>query len=215
MGRVGRVVQLLLSSPQTWLVLIMVGVLEWGFFSWFQPSPAMAAASGGMGLLLLALWPVLYLRSESFSRRYYQTPEAVKSEDLEKRLDACHPSFRKPALACLALARQIGQEFTHAEFQDEVESLLQNLNELAVNHVELLERSRRFGTPQQKQTMARLLQDQADSVKHSLTALQRFSGNLTLFDLHVKDQKEIDGELKAINFGLQDAIQEIHPGDSQ
>jgi signal transduction histidine kinase len=208
-------VQLVLSAPETWLAVIGVGALEWGFFNWFQPGRAMAAASGGLGLLLLALWPVIYIRSEVFDRRYYRSPEAVNSEDLEKRLEACHLSFRKPALACLALARQIRQEFTHAEFQDEVESLLGNLNELTRNHVELLDRSRRFGTPEQKETMARLLRDQADSVENSLTALQRFSGNLTLFDLHLKDQKEIDGELKAINVGLQDAIQEIHPGEIQ
>lgn len=215
MGRGRRVIQLILTSPWTWLALLLVGAMEWGFFQWFDPSPVMAAAGGGTGLLLLVLWPVIYLRSETFRRRYNRIPEAVKSEDLEKRLEACHPSFRKPAIACLALARQIRQEFTHPEFQDEVQSLLGNLDELTRNHVELLQRSRRFGTPQQKQTMAKLLQDQADSVKNSLTALQRFSGNLTLFDLHLKDQKEIDGELKAINFGLQDAIQEIHPGDAQ
>jgi len=107
------------------------------------------------------------------------------------------------------LAETIQNEFKDRAFQGEVETLLQNLNELAVNHIELLERSKKFGTRQQQQTMNNLLKEQAGSVESSLVALKRFSGNLTLFDLQTKDHKEIDRELKDINLGLQDAITDL------
>ena len=87
--------------------------------------------------------------------------------------------------------------------------MLQNLADLAKNHAELFERSKKFGTPAQKKTMAKLLQSQVESVENSLAALKQFSGNLTLFDLHLHDQKDIDNELDAINTGLQEAIKEI------
>jgi hypothetical protein len=93
-----------------------------------------------------------------------------------------------------------------------VDAVLQNLGELAHNHRELLQRSQTFGTDQQRETMKALLRQQAQSVDGALVALKRLGGNLTLFDLRLKDQREIDGELKAINAGLQDAMKEVDHG---
>lgn len=211
MNRISRVFRILAAAPGTWLAIVVVAGLEWIFFQWFAPPVLFQLAGGGTGIFLLLLWLVLFLRSEDFSRAYYGMPDATETGDLENLLKSCHPTFQTPARACLALALAIQKEFKGQTFLDEVDGMLQSLALLARNHIELFDRSQRFGTPEQKRTMNDLLRDQARSVENSLVALQRFSGNLTLFDLHAKDQQDIDGELKAINIGLQDAIQEIQP----
>lgn len=205
-----RIASVLLTAPQTWMAVFTLLVLEAGFVYWFQPPWTMAAAAGGVGLFLLLLWPVVYGRSETFRRRYQGVPEALAEGELRRLLDGCDPTFSAPALECLALAGQIRGEFKGQAFLDEVGAVLQNLGELARNHKELLHRSWTFGTEQQQRTMKEMLQQQARSVDGALVALKRLGGNLTLFDLQVKDQREIDGELKAINAGLQDAMKEVH-----
>jgi hypothetical protein len=205
-----RIATVLLTAPQTWMAVLTLLVLETVFVYWFQPPWTMAAVAGGVGLFLLLLWPIVYGRSETFRRRYHGVPEALDDGDLRRLLDGCDPAFQSPAMECLALAAHIRREFKDQAFLDEVDAVLQNLGELARNHTELLHRSRAFGTDQQQRTMQGMLQQQARSVDGALVALKRLGGNLTLFDLQVKDQREIDGELKAINAGLQDAMKEVH-----
>lgn len=205
-------IKTLLSTPFTWLAILLVLAAEWGFMTWFHPPIWMGAAALGTGVISLFLWPVLFFRSEAFQRRYHHVRDTDRIQDIRSRLADCLPDFQKPALECLALAERIRQEFSDSSFRDEVDTLLVNLTDLTKNHVELVDRSRKFGTEEQKADMKRLLDHQTASVRDALTALQRFSGNLTLFDTHLKDQREIDGELKAINSGLQDAIQEVHHG---
>ncbi len=205
-----RIATVLLTAPQTWMAVFTILVLEAGFVYWFQPPWTVAAAAGVVGLFLLLLWPIVYGRTEMFRRRYHGVPDALDEGDLRRLLDGCDPAFRTPALECLALAAQIRREFKDQAFLDEVDGVLQNLGELARNHTELFHRSRTFGTDQQQRTMQGMLQQQARSVDGALVALKRLGGNLTLFDLQVKDQREIDGELKAINAGLQDAMKEVH-----
>jgi len=209
MNKGNRILKIILSSPPTWLVVISTFIMIWGFVQWFQPSIKILFAVCGAGVFLVLLWPLIFIRSDEFKRKYNMAPDEIKMDKLEKLLNSCIPAFKKPALECLALAKIIQNEFKDRAFQGEVETLLQNLNELAVNHSELLERSKKFGTKQQQQTMNQFLEEQAGSVESSLTALKKFSGNLTLFDLQVKDHKEIDRELKDINLGLQDAIREV------
>lgn len=204
-----RVIKIFLTSSQTWFALSTTVILVSAFIQWFSPSMPMLLAVLAAGILLVLMWPAIFFRSDVFQKKYRSVPEEIETVDLENLLQDCTPSFRKPAMACLILARKIHEKFKTQAFHDEVNSLLQHLAELAVNHKELLERSREFGTDEQKQAMERLLQQQAETVEASLSALKRFSGNLTLFDLHFKDQKEIDGEIKAINLGLQEAIREI------
>lgn len=205
-----RIATVLLTAPQTWMAVLTLLVLETVFVYWFQPPWTMAAVAGGVGLFLLLLWPIVYGRSETFRRRYHGVPEALDDGDLRRLLDGCDPAFQSPAMECLALAAHIRREFKDQAFLDEVDGVLRNLGELACNHTELLHRARTFGTDQQQRTMQGMLQQQARSVDGALVALKRLGGNLTLFDLQVKDQREIDGELKAINAGLQDAMKEVH-----
>lgn len=212
MDRGKRIVNLLLTAPQTWMAVFTILVLEAAFVYWFQPPWTLAAIDGGVGFFLLLLWPVVYGRSETFRRRYHGVPDALGEGDLRRLLDECDPTFRKPALECLAVARRIREEFRGQAFLEDVDAVLRNLGELARNHAELRHRSRDFGTDQQRQTMNELLRNQGRSVDGALVALKRLGGNLTLFDLRVKDQREIDGELKAINAGLQDAMKEVDHG---
>lgn len=209
MNKGNRILKTILASSLTWAVIAITLIMIWGFVQWFQPSVSILLAVLGAGIFLLLLWPVLFIRSDEFRRKYNMAPDEVKMDELEKLIESCIPAFKKPAMECLSLAKTIQKEFKNRAFEGEVETLLQNLNELAVNHIELLERSKKFGTRQQQQTMNKLLEEQAGSVENSLTALKRFSGNLTLFDLHAKDQKEIDRELQDINLGLQEAIREV------
>ncbi|GBC63933.1 hypothetical protein DENIS_4933 [Desulfonema ishimotonii] len=209
MAQPKRVLKIFISFPATWLVVFLTVMAEWGFEFWFQPPLFLRLSAAGLGVFFLLLWPVIFIRSDVFRRKYNHIPEIPEIRSLEALLVPCHPSFRQPATECLALVGKIRKEFRAGAFQEEVDALLRNLAELARNHTELLERSRQFGTQQQKEAMARLLKEQGQSVDSSLTALRRFSGNLTLFDTHIRDQTEIDGELKAINVGLQEAIREI------
>jgi hypothetical protein len=70
----GRFLRALLSFPPTWLVLLVTAVAEWSFFSWFQPSPVMAAAALVLGAVLLLLWPIVASRAAAFSSAYYGMP---------------------------------------------------------------------------------------------------------------------------------------------
>lgn len=203
-------IKTLIFAPFTWFAVFLIVVMEWGYMKWFHPPFWMGAAALGVGLIALLLWPVVFFRSGDFQRRYRRRQDMDRIEEIRNLLTGCLPDFQKPALECLALAEKIRQEFSESSFQDEVDTLLTNLAELTHNHVELLDRSGKFGTDQQKASMKGLLDHQTASVRSALTALKRFSGNLTLFDTHLKDRQEIDGELKAINSGLQDAIQEVH-----
>ncbi len=209
MNRASRIFNIFISSPQTWLVFIITFLMCGGYLWWFGPPVFLSAAGIGAAVFLIFLWIFIFIKSDIFRVKYNMGPDAVSTDDLEDILRLCHPSFRQPAMECIALAKTIRKEFKEQGFSGEVDSVLQNLTDLAKNHAELFERSKKFGTPSQKKTMARLLQTQIDSVENSLVALKQFSGNLTLFDLHLHDQKDIDNELEAINMGLQEAIKEI------
>ncbi len=209
MGRGSRILKILFASKKTWLAVIITVLLEGAFIFWFQPGSLMLFAAAGAGLLSLLLWPVIYFRSDQFRRLYHGIPEAMEDDDLKRLLAFCEPEFREPALECLALAEKIRREFRDQGFIEELDSMLTHLYQLAQNHTELYQRAQTFGTDDQKQAMHRMLSQQAESVEGALTAMKRFSGNLTLFDLRMKDQKEIDTELKAINMGLQDALKEV------
>ena len=63
--------------PATWLVVVTVAALEWGFASWFHPSTAMLAAAATLGVVLLAAWPVFLLRSPDFLKRLYDLAPAA------------------------------------------------------------------------------------------------------------------------------------------
>jgi hypothetical protein len=209
MGRSNQVLKIFLTYPFTWLTFLLIIIIEWTFITWFQPSLPMTLLVIGIGIVMLAAWPILFLRSNVFRALYNQLPYKTDMEALEKLLKSCSESFGRPARECVALLDKTRQEFQSRVFQSELDGIFQNLSDLSQNHAQLYSRFQQFGTAQQKQTMQDILKQQVRSVENSLTALKTFSGNLTLLDTHPEDYEKMGSDLKAINQELQNVIQEV------
>lgn len=209
MKRGYRVLSLFFSDPFMWLSFLWIVILEWSFMTWFRPPLMMKVVTGGMGIVLWSAWPILFFQSNRFRKRYHRMSYESSVDELEKNLDLCSESFRNPARDCLALLSNIRQEFKSQIFQNEMDLIFQNLFDLSRNHGQLYSRIHQFGTKQQKQTMQSILQQQVTSVENSLMALKTFSGHLTLLEVQPLDYEKIGSDLKAINQGLQEAIQEM------
>lgn len=209
MKRNAQIVKILFSYPFTWLSWIIIAFMEWAFIQWFHPPSLITLAAVGAGLVMLVLWPIVFLRSNTFREIYNQLPYKADAQELEKTLKSCSAAFRKPAQECLLLLDKTRQEFQSQTFQTELDGIFQNLFDLSRNHAQLYTRVQNFGTAEQKQTMQHILQQQVASVKNSLTALKAFSGNLTLLDTHPEDHARMGSELRAINEELQNVIQEV------
>lgn len=209
MEREQRVAKIFWISPFTWLVFLFVIACEWGFISWFQPPLAIAAGAIAAGIVLLALWPLIFFKSGAFRQRYTQLPHELELKELNNLLDSCAESFRTPALECLGLLENTRREFQSQSFQSELDRIFYNLSDLSRNHALLYGRRHQFGTAEQKRTMQSILQQQVRSVENSLAALRSFSGNLTLLDAHPEDHAKMGSNLKAINQELQNVIQEV------
>jgi hypothetical protein len=204
-----QVLKIFFTYPLTWLAVIVTIGMEWAFIKWFHPPLLMTFMLFGLGIVMLAVWPLVFLKSQAFRQRYNQMPYETDLKELEKTLAACSESFRKPAQECLVLLDKIRQEFQAPMFQDELDRIFRNLFDLSRNHVQLYSRTQQFGTAQQKQTMQNILKQQVRSVENSLTALKAFSGNLTLLDTHPEEYEGMGNNLKAINQELQNVIQEV------
>ena len=191
MRRGHRVLKIFLSYPFTWLVLLEILIIEWAFMLWFKPPLTMKLVGVGIGIIMLAVWPILFLRSQVFHTRYNRMPYETKMKELEKLLKSCSESFRKPAEDCLVLLDNVRQEFQSRTFQTELDQIFQNLFDLSRNHVQLYSRLQQFGTAQQKHTMETDLKQQVRSVENSLSALKAFSGHLTLLHVHPEDYEKI------------------------
>jgi hypothetical protein len=209
MEREQRVAKIFWMNPFTWLAGFFVIVSEWGFITWFQPPLTIVAGVIAVGVVLLALWPLLFLKSGAFRQRYTQLPHELELKELNKLLESCAETFRRPAQECLALLESTRREFQSQAFQSELDLIFYNLSDLSRNHVLLYGRRNQFGTDEQKRTMQSILQQQVRSVENSLSALRSFSGNLTLLDAHPEDHAKMGSNLKAINQELQNVIQEV------
>ena len=197
----------MLASPFTWFALLSVVGLEIAFYRWFHPPITLAALMIGLGGMLLLIWPVLFLRSQSFHEVYQDMPYKSDVSDLQKRLKSCHASFRAPAEECIVMIEKIQQEFQADTFRGDLERIIENLMELTQNHLQLTSRLERFGTPQQKQLMQNILDQQVRSVENSLTTLRAFSGNLTLLEANPEDIEKIGSDLRTVNQELEHVIQ--------
>jgi hypothetical protein len=205
-----QILKILLTYPFTWLAVIVIVGIEWAFNQWFHPPLLLTLLMVGLGMVMLVVWPILLLKSPDFRQRYNQMPYETDLKELEKTLASCSEAFRKPAQECLALLAKIRREFRQAAtFQDELDRIFQNLFDLSRNHVQFYARTKEFGSAQQKQTMQNVLKQQVLSVENSLTALKTFSGNLTLLDTHPEEYDNMGNDLKTINQGLQNVIQEV------
>ena len=103
--------QVLLTSPVTWAAVVTIGALEWGVFAWFRPSLLPGAIAIVLGGLLLAAWPILFVRSDGFVRKLYALP-ASTTQELSLKLEALRADLAK--VGCdqgLGQVDRLGEKF--------------------------------------------------------------------------------------------------------
>ena len=152
MAQGDRVIKAVLSHALTWLALVIVGLLEAAFILWFQPSIAMTLVALAVGVLALAAWPVMFVRSHSFARGLYRLPEAVNADQEDKlqtlASDFEHLDFAQGSAQLKLLREKFDNlseimkrrlnagEITYARYLGMAEqvylSAIDNLNEVAV-----------------------------------------------------------------------------------
>ena len=164
----------------------------------------------GLDMFALLLWGILALRSEAWRAWHNCMPYETTPRQVQKVLADCSPVFAISARQCLELVRHISQEFTEAATRHELDALITNIARLAHAHRTLHLRAQRFGTPEQKATMAAMLQKHITSAENTLKTLQAFSGNLTLRSASVATDECATQELPFMNQGLQEVLQECN-----
>ena len=147
----------LVLYPYTWAVCALILGTHLSFSWWFQPATAMQWLAVGLDLLALLLWGILAVRSEAWRAWHNQMPYETTPRQVQKVLADCPPTFAVPARQCLELARHISREFTEAATRHELNALITNMARLAHAHRTLHLRAQRFGTPEQKTSMAAML----------------------------------------------------------
>jgi hypothetical protein len=200
----------LVLYPYTWAVLALILVTHLSFSWWFEPAPAMQRLAAGLDMVALLLWGLLALRSEAWRAWHNRMPYETTSRQAQKVLADCPPAFAIPARQCLELARHISREFAEAATRHELDALITNIASLAHAHHTLHLRAQRFGTPEQKASMAAMLQKHILSAENTLKTLQAFSGNLTLLSASVATDERTTQELHFMNQGLQEVLQEFN-----
>ena len=200
---------LLLYYPLSWFVLGFVVLTHLAFAWWFQPTPAMQRLTLGLDACALALWGRLVWRSEAFRQLSNRVWYEASTRQARRIVAACPAAFATPAGQCLDLVTQIYQEFAETGSRRELDTLIDNIAQLAQAHRTLHVRTQRFGTPEQKAHMAGLLQKHIVSVDATLQTLQAFSGNLTLLSASTAADERATQELHFINQGLHDVLQEF------
>jgi hypothetical protein len=198
----------LLQYPYTWVILALILVTHLSFSWWFQPAPAMQSLAVGLDTFAVLLWSVLALQSEAFRAFHNRMPSATTPRQVQKVLADCPRAFALPARQCLELAQHIYQEFAETAARHELDALMSNIAHLADAHRTLHLRAKRFGTPEQKASMATMLQKHIASAENTLKTLQAFSGNLTLLSASVATDERATQELHFMNQGLQAVLQE-------
>jgi hypothetical protein len=205
-----RPCKILVLYPYTWAVLALILGTHLSFSWWFQPAPAMQSLAVGLDTFAVFLWGMLALRSEAWRALYNRMPYETTPRQVQKVLADCPPAFAIPARQCLALAQHISQEFTEAATRHELDTLITNMARLAHAHHTLHLRAQHFGTPEQKVSMATMLQKHILSAENTLQTLQAFSGNLTLLSASVATDERATQELHFMNQGLQEVLQEFN-----
>lgn len=201
---------ILLSYPLTWLVFGLIAVTHVSFSWWFEPAPAIQALASALDAVAVLLWGLLARRSEALRALSSDLAHAMTAGHVQDTLADCPVAFAAPARQCLDLVQHISREFTEAASRRELAALLTNIAQLARAHRTLHLRAQRFGTPEQRASMAAMLQRHIVSVEHTLQTLQAFSGNLTLLAASVDTGVPATQELHFINQGLHEVLQEFY-----
>ena len=136
-------------------------------------------------------------------------PYEDKAKEIVDILKKCPNVFSKPARRCIDLIQKINQEFPGQSYSYELDLMLANIHNLAENNQTLYERSLEFGTQEQKGNMQAIISQQINAIKNTLNTLKSFSGNLTLIAASQEQSVVATDELKYINQGLQEVIEEF------
>ena len=112
------------------------------------------------------------MRSKHFARFVVHLTYKAYSKHLQHALSLCHQDFKTPALECMRLAFDIGKSFSDHLSQQELNHFLDNLNQMVTSHVNLLQRSAKFGTEAQQQRMTTLIASQVRSMETTLETLR-------------------------------------------
>lgn len=197
------------SYPFTWVVITLIILVHGAFSFWFPPSLIMQAVAFGIDVFSLGLWFVLAFKSKAFRERYSRMPYEDKAKEIVHILKKCPNVFSKPAQRCIDLIQKINQEFPDQSYSYELDLMLANIHNLAENNQTLYERSLAFGTQEQKANMQAIINQQIKAINNTLNTLKSFSGNLTLIAANQEQSVVATDELKYINQGLQEVIEEF------
>jgi hypothetical protein len=159
LARFVRPAKTLILYPWTWVVLLLILVTHLSFAWWLQPTPVMQGLAVGMDAFAVLLWGVLALQSEAWGALYSRMPYEATARQVQKLLAECSAAFAIPARRCFELAQCIFQECTETASRHELDALMSNIAHLAHAHRTLHLRVQHLGTPEQKASMASMLQN--------------------------------------------------------
>ncbi len=194
------------TYPVTWLAAGLIAGFHIAFTLAFQPALLWTLAAFGADLAAAAGWVVLAFRSAAFRTRLNRMPYEGRGKETAALLRDCPERFRRPALESVGLIAKINAEFPDRTYTSELDLMLLNIRELAKNHKTLWTRSQSFGDDAQRKKMEQILSSQVAAVSSTLSTLKTFSGNLTLLEADAGQTKAATGELKDLNDGLKEVI---------
>lgn len=79
----GRFTKALLSSPLSWVVIILCAGFAVGFTVWFQPPFLLQVGAIAVAAVMFLLWPLLFAGSAEFTQTYYRLPAEIRIDDPE------------------------------------------------------------------------------------------------------------------------------------
>jgi len=199
----------LVVYPYSWAVLAILIIFTTIFHLWFPPSLLITLLIIAIDILGLGIWFVLAFKSEKFKEIFSKMPYEENTAMILETLSSCPASFKKPATEFVELIKSITKEFSSEASQYEFELMLANLLVLSKNHKKLHDRSLHFGTEEQKQRMESIMKQQVKTINNTLNTLKTFSGNLTLIAANQEQGTSATDELKYINQGMQEVIEEF------
>ncbi|MBN1524111.1 MAG: hypothetical protein JW904_06510 [Spirochaetales bacterium] len=201
--------KLLFTYPPTWMAVAAIFTVHILYTILFTPSLIWTIAAAVLDVAGFGLWGYLSFKSKAFQDHFNRMPYEDRNREILELLRSCPDTFRKPAEECISLLARINKEFPDQTYSAELGMMMANLRELSENHKILHERFLQFGNQEQKKRMESILAGQLEALKATLATLKTFSGNLTLLAVNEEQTQVATDELKYINQGLKEVIEEL------
>ncbi|RPJ07100.1 MAG: hypothetical protein EHM28_08330 [Spirochaetaceae bacterium] len=197
------------TYPPTWAVIGLIAVFHLVFTLIFAPGMIFSIIALVVDFLGYCTWFVIAFKSEDFKKHFNKMPYENRTQEIGKVVAVCPEPFRKPASESLALIDRVTREFPDQTYSFELESMVSNIRELAVNYKTLADRAQHFGDADQKKRMESIMNGQINALNTTLSTLKTFSGNLTLLAASEEQSQAATDQLKDINQGLKEVIEEL------